>query len=229
MNKQEKREVPTYYGILPAEVRYSEVLSPMEKIMYSEITALANKTGKCWATNQYFADLYHVQATTVSDWINGLNKAGFVNITGAKAKKRVITLISILRKKPKKPSEKPEGEPSGKVEHNNTSINNKNNTTQDELVDVNFNSKEYFTNLMKSNDVPLSIIGYYTLKKGNYKDISNSKQASAVIGRNMKVAKRLSVFEKTKISKAIDDCQNTVIGGRPMNYTLETVEKFLLK
>ena len=36
---------PTYYAVLPADVRYDTNLSPQEKILYAEITALSNKEG----------------------------------------------------------------------------------------------------------------------------------------------------------------------------------------
>ena len=73
------KEQPSYYAVLTAEVRYSKVLKPMEKLMYAEITALSNATGECWATNKYFADLYGVTTGAVSKWIANLAKQGFVN------------------------------------------------------------------------------------------------------------------------------------------------------
>ena len=51
----EEKNTPNYFGILPANVRYDKRLKPMEKILYTEITALANKKGYCYATNSYFA------------------------------------------------------------------------------------------------------------------------------------------------------------------------------
>ena len=71
-------ERPGYYGILPANIRYDKNLKPMEKIMYSELTALSNKNGYCNATNSYFAELYEVSKNTVSLWISDLEKAGYI-------------------------------------------------------------------------------------------------------------------------------------------------------
>ena len=71
-------ERPGYYGILPASIRYDKNLKPMEKIMYSELTALSNKNGYCNATNSYFAELYEVSKNTVSLWISDLEKAGYI-------------------------------------------------------------------------------------------------------------------------------------------------------
>lgn len=231
MNKQEKRETPSYYAIVPSEVRYCKNLSYGARLLFGEIMALANKSGFCWASNDYFCKLYEIHQTTVTEWVASLKKEGFINFTLGKGNMRKITVMNTLRKKPL--TAKPEDLRTDKENHlnNNTSINNTINTNEEvkkPLVEV-FNSAQYFRGLLNSKDIVLSIIAYYTLKKGNECSISNKDQASAVISRNYKVAKRLAVFEKSKISKAIDECQNTIIGGRPMNYTLETVEKFMLK
>lgn len=71
-------ERPGYYGILPASIRYNKNLKPMEKIMYSELTALSNKNCYCNATNSYFAELYEVSKNTVSLWVSDLEKAGYI-------------------------------------------------------------------------------------------------------------------------------------------------------
>ena len=74
-------EQPNYYSILTAEVRYDKELTPNAKLLYSEITCLTNKNGKCWASNNYFAGLYEVSPITISRWINQLAKKGYINIS----------------------------------------------------------------------------------------------------------------------------------------------------
>jgi len=69
----------SYYGILPANVRYDKRLKPMTKIMYTEITCLSNKHGFCYAKNYYFSNLYGVSKETVSRWVSELVKYGYVN------------------------------------------------------------------------------------------------------------------------------------------------------
>lgn len=76
MEEQQK----AYYAIIPAEVRYDEDLPPNAKLLYGEITSLCNEKGYCWASNQYFADLYKVSKITVSRWISTLNKKGYITI-----------------------------------------------------------------------------------------------------------------------------------------------------
>lgn len=73
-------EKPNYYGILPANVRYDKRLKPMEKILYSEITALVNTQGFCFASNSYFGKLYEVDKKTVGVWINNLIKYGYLKV-----------------------------------------------------------------------------------------------------------------------------------------------------
>ena len=74
-------EQPNYYSILTAEVRYDKELTPNAKLLYSEITCLTNKNGKCWASNGYFAELYNVSPITISRWINQLAKKGYISIS----------------------------------------------------------------------------------------------------------------------------------------------------
>ena len=68
------KEQPNYYSIIPAHVRYDKELKPMEIIMYGELTALSNKYGYSYASNNYFAELYNVHKKTVSTWISHLKE-----------------------------------------------------------------------------------------------------------------------------------------------------------
>lgn len=74
------KERPNYYSILPADVRYDKRLKANEKLLYSEITALANVNGYCFAKNSYFSELYGVSKETVSRWISNLQKFGYIKI-----------------------------------------------------------------------------------------------------------------------------------------------------
>ena len=70
-------ENPSYYAIIPANVRYSDI-TPNAKLLYGEITALCNKTGCCYATNDYFSKLYNVSKISVSKWVKELAENGFI-------------------------------------------------------------------------------------------------------------------------------------------------------
>ena len=67
-----------YFSIMTAEVRYDEDLTASAKILYSEITALANKDGYCYANNSYFSKLYKVSNVTISRWISQLVDKGYI-------------------------------------------------------------------------------------------------------------------------------------------------------
>lgn len=56
---------PAYWAVIPANVRYDNRLPASAKLIYAEITALADATGYCWSTNQYFADLYDLSIKSV--------------------------------------------------------------------------------------------------------------------------------------------------------------------
>lgn len=65
-------EKPSYYAVIPAEVRYDEDLSPNAKLLFAEITCLCNKKGVCNASNKYFSSLYGVSTVSISKWISQL-------------------------------------------------------------------------------------------------------------------------------------------------------------
>lgn len=115
-------ERPGYYAVIPADVRYSNKISASTKVFYAEITALCNKTGTCWASNKYFADLYGVQPTRISEWVRQLAAAGFITTKVTKqttGSKRYIRLTNPLLENQKPSYEKPED--------SNIKINNKTN------------------------------------------------------------------------------------------------------
>lgn len=71
---------PAFFAILPAAVRYDTRLKPMERILYSEITALADQTGYCYASNRYFIELYGAGERTVQGWIKNLADCEYITV-----------------------------------------------------------------------------------------------------------------------------------------------------
>lgn len=123
-------DTPSYYAVIPASVRYADII-PNAKLLYAEITALCDKTGYCWATNKYFADLYKVSTPTVSEWVSALVKAGFISseVDLKQGNTRKIFLMTPLREKPNTSSGKAEDPSSGKAEDNTTRDNTTSNNT----------------------------------------------------------------------------------------------------
>lgn len=69
----------SYYAIIPADVRYDSELSANAKLLYGEITALCSEAGYCWASNNYFAELYQVTKKSVSNWLQQLEDKGYIS------------------------------------------------------------------------------------------------------------------------------------------------------
>ncbi|MDH6367155.1 MULTISPECIES: helix-turn-helix domain-containing protein [unclassified Breznakia] len=83
---------PAYYGVIPATIRYDKKIPTSEKVLFAELTALCNKTGYCWPTDNYLCELYEVGRTTVQRWLNNLEKNGYIKrkLEYKKGSKKVI-------------------------------------------------------------------------------------------------------------------------------------------
>lgn len=73
-------ERPNYYAILPANVRYDKRLSANAKLLYCEISALANVKGYCYASNNYFSELFSVDSRSVQRWLYNLKDYGYITM-----------------------------------------------------------------------------------------------------------------------------------------------------
>ena len=67
-----------YYTIMPAEIRLDKRLSPFDKILYSDILTLSSKKGYCYATNKYFAQVYQMSISSISQTISKLVELGYI-------------------------------------------------------------------------------------------------------------------------------------------------------
>ena len=151
-------EQPNYYSIIPAHVRYDKELKPMEVIMYGELTALSNKYGYSYASNNYFAELYNVHKKTVSTWISNLKEKGYIDTVVIRDENMTVTERRIYITAPY-PSNHGEGYPqkSGdpihkKTEENNTRINN---TRINRDSDETSKSFQYISNNLEIIQSPL--------------------------------------------------------------------------
>jgi hypothetical protein len=149
---------PNYYGTIPADVRYSENLTPNAKLLYAEITALSQKDGSCWASNKYFSNLYNVSTVTVSRWISSLVENNFINREIVYKKgtkqidKRYLQLCNGgINKNVNAPINK-------NVKDNNTSINNTS-------INISNRRKDFVLNVMSfdyDKNILNSFVDYWT-------------------------------------------------------------------
>jgi hypothetical protein len=76
--------------ILPSRVRYSRMLSPLEKLVYAEIAiyALPNLAVSilpfCKLTDKHLSQLVRCKQKDISEALSSLVKAGFIDIAYAK-------------------------------------------------------------------------------------------------------------------------------------------------
>lgn len=124
-----------YYAVIPAEVRYDKGLKPNAKLLYGELTSLCNKSGYCWATNEYFAELYGLSTSTISRLISQLEAKGYIRCemaaTSKGSERRIYAGAFVVSRggideKSKTPlDEKRKGGLDENIKQNNTSMNNK--------------------------------------------------------------------------------------------------------
>lgn len=124
-------EKPGYYAIISADVRYHEKLSDGAKLLYGEITALSNKNGYCWASNDYFSRLYSVSISTIKRRLQALEKLGFIKRIvkykegTTEVEKRFISITPEVKNDPRWGQNCAGGGVKNEPD-NNTSINTKN-------------------------------------------------------------------------------------------------------
>lgn len=71
---------PDNFTQMPAQVRYDKRLQSGAKILYSEIKALTNTKGYCWASNSYLAENFGVSIRTIQRWLARLKSLGYIYV-----------------------------------------------------------------------------------------------------------------------------------------------------
>lgn len=89
------KEIPGYWAVIPANVRYDNRLTLGARMMFGEIEALRHKEGYCYAKNKYFAELYEVSERTISDWISKLKKFGYIKTYSTRSNNGTIRKIYV--------------------------------------------------------------------------------------------------------------------------------------
>lgn len=203
MSEKTHQSKPSYYAIIPADVRYDVALSPNSKLLYGEITALSSSAGYCWSGNLYFSELYAVSTRTIQRWLKELSAAGhiFVDVNESRGNERKIYLTtkmpSGLRQKRHEGHDNFVTTPHDNfVTNSNTSINSNTDNTNNE-----------YTGIVKVDFDRL-------LKKYN-----------KITGRNCTVVNeetRKNVRKRLKEGYTRDDIINTIINARTDKYHIDT-------
>lgn len=68
----------SYWAVIPANIRYHHDLTQTAKLLYAEISALAQSDGFCWATDAYLAETLGCSAATVTRSLRKLRELGFI-------------------------------------------------------------------------------------------------------------------------------------------------------
>jgi DNA-binding MarR family transcriptional regulator len=201
------KQMKSYYAIIPANVRYDDDISSGAKLLYGEITCLCNETGFCWATNAYFANLYHVSKVTVSRWIAQLKDKGYINMElhpkdeYTEEQIRTLSIVNTPYQKCYAPHNKNDKPPLIKNDkENNTSNNIKKNISSDLLsltadYSAEFNEAwQAFIDMRKVMKKPLTIRAAKTIIK-KLNEYANDEQGMIALLDNSIEHNWQSVYE----------------------------------
>lgn len=215
----------SYYAIIPANVRYDKDLAPNAKLLYGEITALCNEKGYCWASNQYFAELYGVSVLSVKRWVNLLVTKGYVyrkltyKPNSKEVDKRILSIDSGI--KIDTTSVQKCYDPSIK---NDTSSSIKNDTDNNTSINNTFNNTDIYKEKNIKKESVQSVIAEYTENKElqdalhGFVDMRNKARKPLTVR-----AMKLSLNELDKL--ALDDVTKIAIVNQSIVHSWLTFYK----
>lgn len=122
-----------YYAVIPANVRYDKNLPANAKLLYGEITALCNEKGYCWASTNYFQELYGVSRVSIQKWMRSLEENGYISRAiiykenSKEVERRVITIVGDPGKEKLTPPLRKVSDPGKEKLTENNTFNNTNN------------------------------------------------------------------------------------------------------
>lgn len=105
IDQQKDIHKPGYWAILPATVRYDRKLPAAAKLLYAEISSLAETTGFCFAGNEYFMQLYSISERTLQRHLKALEAGGHITIIdgdGGAGRRKIYAGANPLRENPDK-------------------------------------------------------------------------------------------------------------------------------
>lgn len=184
-------ERPNYYSIIPATVRYDPTLKDKAKLLYSEITSLANKTGECWASDKYFASLYNVSDRIIRNYLKQLKDKKYIELeyeyepNSKEIKQRIIKITGMEQIFHTYGTNVPEGMEQTFLE-NNKYINNKRKEIYKE-------KKELFINILNKSNLSESMklslrtwLDYKEERNDLYKSEVGFKKLISIVNNQLK-------------------------------------------
>lgn len=216
----------SYYAIIPANVRYDKDLAPNAKLLYGEITALCNEKGYCWASNQYFAELYGVSVLSIKRWVNSLVTKGYVYRTltykpnSKEVDKRILSIDGGI--KIDTTSVQKCYDPSIK---NDTSSSIKNDTDNNTSINNTFNNTNIYKGKKKQKSETVnSVIAEYTESKDLQDALHDFVDMRTKARKPLTVrAMKLSLNELDKL--AVDDVTKIAIVNQSIVHSWLTFYK----
>lgn len=203
---------PSYYAVIPANVRYCKDIPMGAKLLYGEISSLTNEKGYCWAKNSYFEELYQVDKKTIIRWINKLIELNFIKKIKVDNTEfqRCLAITNSGGDKNVTPSLKniPQGETKMSLS------NNKENITRDKKI------KRYNDKMINNHDITnylidINFISSYELDIEDYNELFNDY--SEQIGeRELKKC----------ISYILNKSKNTSIENK-LNYIRHSIKDYV--
>ena len=87
--------------VIPTSLLGDSRLTFLERLLLIDILSLCKKKGYCWATNEYFKNMFNVSKQTISKSISSLSKYGYIVLEYDRKEKnnskRVIRLSEVLK------------------------------------------------------------------------------------------------------------------------------------
>lgn len=221
MEEQQK----AYYAIIPASVRYDKDLAPNAKLLYGEITALCNEKGYCWASNQYFAELYGVSILSIKRWVNSLVTKGYVYRTltykpnSKEVDKRILSIDGGI--KIDTTSVQKCYDPSIK---NDTSSSIKNDTDNNTSINNTFNNTNIYKEKNNKKESVNSVIAEYTENK-DLQDALHGFVEMRTKARKPLTVRAMKLSLNVLDNLAVDDVTKIAIVNQSIVHTWSTFYK----
>lgn len=119
----EKEKQPSYYMVIPASVWNDDGLTANAKLLYGHISTLTQKSGECWASNDYFCKVMDIEERSIQRLLDILLDRKHILrslITEENVSKRIIKISQ-----PMSPGDdiRVTGADDVRVTHNTTRVN----------------------------------------------------------------------------------------------------------